>query len=93
MNNNGKVDFNKFSSLFTYSKELQLQKEEKDQEVLGVTTVSFTPIGAVAGGKASEIATGAPPVVEEKMALMLLLVLLLFLRLYCSHNRNTRKEK
>ncbi len=70
-----------------------MHKEEKDQEVLGVTTASFALARAVARGGVAEVATRATLVVEEKMVLTLLLVLLLFLRLYYSHNRNTRKEK
>jgi hypothetical protein len=70
-----------------------LQKEEKDQEVLSVTTISFAPARIVAGGGTTEVTTRATLVVEEKIMLMLSLVLLHFLHLYYSHNMNTRKEK
>jgi hypothetical protein len=56
---------------------------------LGITTISFAPTGAVAGGGVAGVATRATFVVEEKTACRLLLVLLLFLRLYCGHKRNT----
>jgi hypothetical protein len=66
---------------------------DKLQEELGVTTASFAPTGTMVGGGATEVATRTVPIVEEETELTLLLVLLLFLCLYCSHNRNTRKEK
>jgi hypothetical protein len=69
-----------------------LQEEDKDQEVFGVTAISFAATRAVAKGGAARVITGAALVVEEKTTLMLLLILLFFLHLYYSYNRNTRKE-
>jgi hypothetical protein len=63
------------------------------QEELGVIAASFALAGAMGGGGAVGVATQAAPIVEEKTTFTLLLVLLLFLRLYCSYNKNTRKEK
>jgi hypothetical protein len=63
------------------------------QEELGVITTSFAPIGAVVGGGAARVTIGSTLVVEEKTTFMFLLVLVLFLCLYCNHNKNMRKEK
>ncbi len=63
------------------------------QEELGIITISFAPIGTVVGGGAARVTIGSTLVVEEKRTLMFLLVLVLFLCLYCNHNKNTRKEK
>ncbi len=76
------------------TQELPTRMTNKLQKEFGVTTTSFTPTKAMAkGGAAIGVTTRVTHVVEEKMALTLLLVFLLFLRLYCNHNRNTRKEK
>ncbi len=62
------------------------------QEEFGVTIVSFALAGAMVGGGAAKVAIRIALVVEEKTMLMLL-VPLIFLHLYYSHNKNTKKEK
>jgi hypothetical protein len=61
--------------------------------VFGITFASFAHAGAVAREGATEVAVGIVLIVEEKMTLTLLIVLLFFLCLYCSYNKNTKKEK
>jgi hypothetical protein len=56
---------------------------------LGITTVSFTLVETVVGGGVAGVVTRTTPIEEEKTVCMLLLILLIFLRMYCNHNRNT----
>jgi hypothetical protein len=71
------------------TQELTIDVTKRLQEKLGITTASFAPARAVAGGGGAKVSTRVAPIVEKKMALKLLLVFLLFLHLYCNHNRNT----
>jgi hypothetical protein len=71
------------------TQELTTIMTDKLQEELVITVVSFAPVRAVAQGGATEVVARVTTVVEEKITLTLLLVLLLFLCLYCNHNRNT----
>jgi hypothetical protein len=71
------------------TQELTIDVTDRLQEKLGITTASFTPAKLVARGGGAKVSTKATPIVEKKTAFTLLLVVLLFLRLYCNHNRNT----
>jgi hypothetical protein len=63
------------------------------QMELGITTTSFAPTGVMVGGGAAEVVTEVAFVMEQKTTFTLLIFFLLFLRFYCSYNKNTRKEK